>query len=180
MQSFHPEHSHPGLEASLPEKVKARSTQSRLESGMRHGIPWTNVPSSASSWEFSVFECLAAHIHSNCFLCDTFKQEVGFVIFIGNLVCAQMGKKVWFTTNLYFVYFSFTIIKLHWVLKKGFPDNLVGKESACNAGDPASVWAWKRTLQKQLLVKIWAEVYWRTNKLTFIDDYSTGKFCHPI
>jgi len=49
MQAFHPELSHPGLEASLPEKVMARNTQSRLESGMRHGFPCTNVLSSASS-----------------------------------------------------------------------------------------------------------------------------------
>ena len=43
VQSFHPEQMHPCLEASLPEKVKARNTQSRLESGMRHGFPCTNV-----------------------------------------------------------------------------------------------------------------------------------------
>ena len=66
MQSFHPEHAHLCLEASLPLKVKTRNTQSRLESGMRHGIPYTNVLSSASSWEFSVFVRLAAHIHSTC------------------------------------------------------------------------------------------------------------------
>ena len=43
VRTFHPKHSHPYLEASLPEKVKARNTQSRLESGMRHGFPCTNV-----------------------------------------------------------------------------------------------------------------------------------------
>ena len=56
----------PMLGASLPEKVETRNTQSRLESSMRHGIPYTNVLSSASSWEFSVFVHLAAHIHSTC------------------------------------------------------------------------------------------------------------------
>ena len=27
----------------------------------------------------------------------------------------------------------------HWTTRKGFPDNSVGKESACNAGDPSSI-----------------------------------------
>ena len=62
---FHPEHSHPCLEVSLPEKVKARNTHSRLESGMRRRFPCTNVLSSASA-ESSVSLCLAAHIHSAC------------------------------------------------------------------------------------------------------------------
>ena len=35
VQSFHPEHTHARLEASLPEKAMARNTQSRLESSMR-------------------------------------------------------------------------------------------------------------------------------------------------
>ena len=43
VQSFHPEHVHSCLESSLPEKVKARDTQSRLKSGMKHGFPCTNV-----------------------------------------------------------------------------------------------------------------------------------------
>ena len=64
VQAFHPEHVHPCLEASLPEKVKARNTQSRLESGMRHGFPCSNVINSASSWEFGVCKCRAARIHS--------------------------------------------------------------------------------------------------------------------
>ena len=27
----------------------------------------------------------------------------------------------------------------HWTARKGFPDNSVGKESACNAEDPSSI-----------------------------------------
>ena len=64
VQSFQPEHAHPCLRASLPEKEKARNTQSRLESGMRHGFPCTNLFNSASSWEFSVSKCLRAHVQS--------------------------------------------------------------------------------------------------------------------
>ena len=102
VQSFHPEHSHPCLEASIPEKVKARSTQSRLENGMRHGFPCTNVLSSASSWEFSVFECLAAHIHTTQYLCDSPQQEMGAVMFIDHIcgLCTY-GNKVWLTTTLF-------------------------------------------------------------------------------
>ena len=48
---------------------------------------------SASSWEFSVFECLAAHIHTTQYLCDSLQQEVGFFMFIDHVVCAHMGKK---------------------------------------------------------------------------------------
>ena len=29
------------------------------------------------------------------------------------------------------------------MLRKGFPDSLVGKESACDAGDPGSIPRWK-------------------------------------
>ena len=31
----------------------------------------------------------------------------------------------------------------------GFPDNSVGKESACNAGDPGSIPAWEDLLEKE-------------------------------
>ena len=56
------------------------------QAGERHEawIPLHKCAQFCLSWEFSVFECPAAHIHSNWFLCDPFKQEVGFVMFIGN------------------------------------------------------------------------------------------------
>ena len=31
------------------------------------------------------------------------------------------------------------------MLRKGFPDGLVGKESACDAGDPGSIPRWGRS-----------------------------------
>ena len=48
-------HTH-ALEPSLPEKVKARNTQSKLESGMRHEFPSTSVSNSeiavsVSAWQ---------------------------------------------------------------------------------------------------------------------------------
>ena len=92
VQSFHPEHSHPCLEASLPGRVKARSTRSRLENGMRHGFPWTNVLSSASGWELSVFEYLAACIHTTRNLCDAPQQEVGGDVHRPRGLCMH-GKK---------------------------------------------------------------------------------------
>ena len=82
-------HTH-ALEPSLPEKVKARNTQSRLESGMRHEFPSTSVSNSASGWDCSVCKCLAAHLHSTWFLCGSSpRQEVPFVLFLDQLVCAQ-------------------------------------------------------------------------------------------
>ena len=47
--------------------------------------------------ESSVSECLAAHIHSIQFLCDSFKQEVGFVMFIDHMVFFTDGKNFWLT-----------------------------------------------------------------------------------
>ena len=35
--------------------------------------------------------------------------------------------------------FSFVELQRHWRHLKGFPDSSVGKESACNAGDPSSI-----------------------------------------
>ncbi|KAI4529073.1 hypothetical protein MG293_020870 [Ovis ammon polii] len=43
--------------------------------------------------EFSVFEFLAAHIHTTQYLCDSPQRKVGFVMFIGHVVCAHMGEK---------------------------------------------------------------------------------------
>ena len=101
VQSFHPEHSYPRLEAFLPEKVMARNTQSRLESGMRHGFPCTNVPSFCLKLRV---QCLwvpgstytyypvpvglrttgngGCHVHRPCGLCT-------------------YGNKVWLTTTLF-------------------------------------------------------------------------------
>ena len=146
-----PQHSHPGLEASLPEKVMARNTQSRLESGMRHGLPCTNVLSSASSWEFNVFECLAAHIPSTQYLCDSPQQEVGVVMFIDHVVCAQMRKSLTHHKAL----FCLLVFLWSWITWS------------------LMTYAYlKGTWKKQSSWKVWVEENWRINKLTYTGNYS--------
>ena len=93
--------------ASIPTR-EGEGQEHPEQTGEQHEAwnPLHECVSSASSWEFNVFECLAAQIHSTQYLRDSPQQEVGVVMLVDHVVCAQMRN--WLTTDLYFVYLSFS------------------------------------------------------------------------
>ena len=112
VQSFHPEHVHSCLESSLPEKVKARDTQSRLKSGMKHGFPCTNVLSF----------CLKQRVQCLWVLGSiyTYYPVPVWLPPTGSGVChvhrprglCTHGKKVWLTTDFILSTCLFLVIEL--------------------------------------------------------------------
>ena len=136
VQAFRPEHAHPCLGASLPEKVKARNTQSRLESSMRHGFPCTNVLSFASSWE-----CL---------------WVPGSTYTYNLRSCVTPSNRKW---GLSFPYVMWSVHR--WEKKYGSPQTFtlsIFLSLVIKLG-----WSRKGASQKQLVIKVWAEGNWGTN-----------------
>ena len=66
------------------------------------------------------------------------------------LTCRQIsqeaGKVVWYS-HLFKDFTQFVVIH---TVKEGFPDSSVGKESACNAGDPVSIPGSGRSAEEEI------------------------------
>ena len=136
VQSFHPEHAHPCLEASLPEKVETRNTQSRLESGMRHGFPYTNGPSFASRWEFSVFVRLAAHMHNTSVLVWLLQTGSGVChIHTSCGLCTDEKKRSGSPQNFTFSISLSLAIKLGWSWKGEWGAEKAGSNKGLSWGN---------------------------------------------
>ena len=127
---------HACVGASLPEKVKARNTQRRLESAMRHGFPCTTVLSFASSWE-----CLCAPGSTYTYYLRS---------------CVTPSNRKW---DFSFTYVMWSVHK--WEKKSGSPQTFtfsIFLSLIIKLG-----WSWKGASQKQLVIKVWAEGNWGTN-----------------
>ena len=77
----------------------------------------------------------------------------------------------------------------HWTTRKGFPDNSVGKESACNAGDPSSIPGLGRSSGEgigyplqyswaSLVAQLWAVKNPPTMMETWVCSLEKGKATH--
>ena len=75
---------------------------------------------------------------------NIFSQSIGclFVLSMVSFAVQKLSRLI--RSHLFFVYF---ILFIYFCL--GFPDSSVGKESACNAGDPGSIPGLERSLEKR-------------------------------